>query len=114
MSDQSEYEDKIPQHSENDVNHNVVNSNQQHEDNGDMNHDVVDSTHQQPLSGDNGMDHDGQEDKCVDNDLPFSELDDNSLVEEISDISQQQCKPTMQNDDYHQKNIESENYLQGT
>ena len=62
------------------------------------------------------MDHDGQEDKCVDNDLPFSELDDNSLVEEISDISQQQGKPTMQNDDYHQVIffIEIVNYLQGT
>ena len=28
LSDQSEYEDEIPQHSENDVNHKVVNSNQ--------------------------------------------------------------------------------------
>ena len=27
LSDQSEYEDEIPQHSENDVNHEVVNSN---------------------------------------------------------------------------------------
>ena len=50
-----EYEDEIPQHSENDVNHEVVNSNQ-HQDNGDMNHDFEDSTHQQPLSGDSGMD----------------------------------------------------------
>ena len=62
LSDQSEYEDKIPQHRENDVNHEVENSNQQHQDNGDMNHDVEDSTHQHPLSGDSGMDHDGQED----------------------------------------------------
>ena len=101
LSGQSEYEDEIPQHSENDVNHEVVNSNQQHQDNGDMNHDVEDSTHQQPLSGDSGMDHDGQEDECVDN-LPFSELDDDSLVEEMRDISQQQCKPTIQHDNYHQ------------
>ena len=36
LSDQSEYEDEIPQHSENDVNHEVVNSNQ-HQENGDMN-----------------------------------------------------------------------------
>ena len=48
-SDRSEYEDKIPQHSENNVNHKVVNSNQ-NQDNGDMNHEVEDSTHQQPLS----------------------------------------------------------------
>ena len=89
MSDQSEYEDKILQHSENDVNHEVVNSNQ-HQDNGDMNHDVEDSTHQQPLSGDNGMDHERQEDECVDSDLPFIGLDDNSLAEEMRDISQQQ------------------------
>ena len=83
------------------MNHEAVNSNQQHQDNGDMNHDVEDSTHQQPLSGDSGIDHDGQEDECVDSDLPFSGVDDNSLVEEIRDISQQQCKHTMQNDDYH-------------
>ena len=115
LSDQSEYEDEIPQHSENDVNHEVVNSNQ-HLDNGDMNHDVEDSTHQQPLSVDSGMDHDGQEDVCVDSDLPFSGLDDDILVEEMKDISQQQGKPTMQNDDYHQvkKFIERENYLQET
>ena len=73
-------------HSENDVNHEVVNSNQ-HQDNGDMNHDVEDSTHQRPLSGDSGMDHGGQENECVDSDLPFSGLDDNSLVEEMRDIS---------------------------
>ena len=48
------------------------------------------------------MDHDGQEDEWVDSDLPFSGLDDNSLVEEMRDISQQQGKPTIQNDDYHQ------------
>ena len=53
---------EIPQHSENDVNHEIVNTNQ-HQDNGDMNHDVEDSTHQQPLSGDSEMDHDGQEDE---------------------------------------------------
>ena len=51
LSDQSEYKDEVPQHSENDVNHEVVNSNQ-HQDNGDMNHDVEDSTHKQPLSVD--------------------------------------------------------------
>ena len=92
LSDKSEYEDEIPQHIENDVNHEIVNSNQQHQDKGDMNHDVEDSTHQQPLSGDSGMDHDGQEDKCVDGDLPFSRLGDNSLVDEMKDISQQQYK----------------------
>ena len=80
LSDHSEYEDEIPQHSENDVNHEVVNSNQ-HQDNDDMNHDVEDGTHQQPLSADGGIDHDGQEDECVDSDLPFSGLDDDSLVE---------------------------------
>ena len=101
LSDQSEYEDEILQHSENDVNQEVVNSNQ-HQDNGDMNHDVEDSTHQQPHSGDSEMDHDGQEDECVDSDLPFSGLDDDSQVEEMKDISQQQGKPTIQNDDYHQ------------
>ena len=90
LSDESEYEDEIPQHSENDVNHEVVNSNQQHQDNGDMNHDIGDSTHQQPLSCDSGMDHDGQED-----DLPFSGLDDNSLVEEMRYISQHQGKSTI-------------------
>ena len=115
LSDQSEYEDEITQHSENDVNHEVVNSNQ-HQDNGDMNHDVEDSTHQQPLSVDSGIDHDGQEDECVDSDLPFSGLDDDSLVEEMKDISQQQGKPTIQNYDYHKfkKFIERENYLQET
>ena len=85
LSDQSEYEDEIPQHSENYVNHEVVNSNQ-HQDKGDMNHDVEDSTHQQPLSVDSGIDHDGQEDECVDSDLPFSGLDDDSLVEEMKYI----------------------------
>ena len=89
LSDQSEYEDEISQHSENDVNDEVVNSNQ-HQDNDDMNHDVEDSTHQQPLSGDSGMDHDGHEDEWVDSDLPFSGLDDESLVEEMRNISQQQ------------------------
>ena len=44
LSDQSEYEDEIPQHNENDVNHEVVNSNQ-HQNDGDMNHDVEDSNH---------------------------------------------------------------------
>ena len=95
LSDQSEYEDEISQHSENNVNHEVVNSNQ-HQDNDDMNHDVEDSTHQQPLSADGGIDHDGQEDECVDNDLPFSGLDDDSLVEEMKG------KPAIQNDEYHQ------------
>ena len=33
LSDQSEYENEIPQHNENDVNHEVVNSNE-HQDNG--------------------------------------------------------------------------------
>ena len=83
------------------MNHEVVNSNQ-HQDNGDINHVVEDSTRQQPLSGDGEMDHDGQEDECVDCDIPFSGLDDDSLVEEMRDISQQQGKPTIQNDDYHQ------------
>ena len=115
LSDQSEYEDEISQHSENNVNHEVVNSNQ-HQDNDDMNHDVEDSTHQQPLSADGGIDHDGQEVECVDSDLPFSGLDDDSLVEEMKDISQQQGKPAIQNDEYHQvkKFIERENYLQET
>ena len=45
---------KISQHSENNVNHEVVNS-YQHQDNDDMNHDVEDSTHQQPLSADGGI-----------------------------------------------------------
>ena len=83
------------------MNHEVVISNQ-HQDNGDMNHDVKDSTHQQPLSGDSGMDHDGKEDECVDSDLPFSRLDDDSLVEEMRDVSQQQGRPTIQSNDYHQ------------
>ena len=85
------------------MNHEVVNSNQ-HQDNDDMNHDVEDSTHQQPLSADGGIDHDGQEDECVDSDLPFSGLDDDSQVEEMKDISQQQGKPAIQNDEYHQVN----------
>ena len=76
------------------MNHEVVNSNQHQ--------DVEDSSYQQPLSGDSGRDHDGQEDECPDSDLPFSVLDDNSLVEEMGDISQQQSKPRIQNDDYHQ------------
>ena len=101
MSDQSEYEDEIPQHSENDVNHEVVNS-YKHQDNGDMNHDVEDSTQHQLLAGDSGMDHDGQEDECIYGDLPFSGLDDNSLVEEMRDISPHQGKPTIQNANYHQ------------
>ena len=83
------------------MNHEVVNPNQ-HQDNDDMNHDVEDSTHQQLLSADGGIDQDGQEDECVDSDLPFSGLDDDSLVEEMKDISQQQGKPTIQNDEYHQ------------
>ena len=83
------------------MNHEVVNSNQ-HQDNDDMNHDVEDGTHQQPLSADGGIDYDGQEDECVDSDLPFSGLDDDSQVEEMKDISQQQGKPTIQNDEYHQ------------
>ena len=37
---------------------------------------------------DSGIDHDGQEDECVDSDLQFSGLDDDSLVEEMRDISQ--------------------------
>ena len=113
LSDQSEYEDEIPQHSENDANHEVVNSNK-HQDNGDINHDVEDSTHQHPLSCDSEMDHDGQEDECVDGDLPFCGLDDNSLVEEMRDISQQQVKPTIQNANYHKfkKSLERERYVQ--
>ena len=97
------------------MNHEVVNSNQ-HQDNDDMNHDVEDSAHQQPLSADSGIVHDGQGDECFDSNLPFSGLDDDSLVEEIKDISQQQGKPTIQNDEYHQvkKFIERENYLQET
>ena len=79
----------------------LINSNQ-HQDNGNMNHDVEDSTHQQPLSVDSRIDHDGQENESVDSDLQFSGLDDDSLVEEIKDISQQHGKPTIQNDDYHQ------------
>ena len=66
-----------------------------------MNHDVEDSTHQPPLSVDSGIDHDGQEDECVDSDIPFSGLDDDSLVEGMKDISQQQGKPTIQNNEYH-------------
>ena len=102
LADQSEYEYEIQQHSENVVNHEVINSNQQHQDNGDMNHDVEESTHQQPLSGDSGMDHDGQKNECVNGNQLFSGLDDNSLVEEIRDISQHQGKPTIQNANYHQ------------
>ena len=63
------------------------------------------------------MDHDGQEDECVDSDLPFSGLDDDSLAEKMRDISEEQGKPTIQNDDYHQvkkKFIERENYIQET
>ena len=105
LSDQREYEDEIQddisQHSENNVNHEVVNSNQ-HQKNDDMNHYVEDGTHQQSLSADGGIDHDGQEDGCVDSDLPFSGLDDDSLVEEMKDISQQQGKHAIQNDEYHQ------------
>ena len=67
-----------------------------------MNHDVEDNTHQQPLSVDGGIYQDGQEDECVDSDLPFSGMDDDSLVEEMKDISQQQGKPAIQNDKYHQ------------
>ena len=48
------------------------------------------------------MDHDGQQDECVDGDLPSSGLDDNSLVEEMRDISQHQGEPTLQNANYHQ------------
>ena len=66
-----------------------------------MNHDVEDSTHQQPLSTDGGIDQDGQEDEGVDSDLPFSGMDDDSLVEEMRDISQQQGKPAIQNEEYH-------------
>ena len=81
-----------------------------------MNHDVEDSTHQQPLSVDSGIDHDPQEDECVDGDLPFSGLDNDSLVAEKKDISQQQGKHTIQNDEYHQvkRFIERKNYLQET
>ena len=83
------------------MNHEVVNSNQ-HQDNDDMNHDVEDSIHQQPLSVDSGIDHDGQEDECDDSDLPFGALDDDSLVEEMKDRSQQQGKPIIQSDEYQQ------------
>ena len=51
------------------------------------------------------MDHDGQEDECVDSDLPFSGFDDDSLAEEMRGISQQQGKPTIQNDEYQQVKI---------
>ena len=67
-----------------------------------MNHDVEHNTHQQPLSVDSGIDHDGQKDECVDSNLPLSGLNDDSLVEEMRDISQHQGKSTIQNDDYHQ------------
>ena len=83
------------------MNHEVVNSNQ-NQDNDDMNHDVEDSNHRQPLSAGGGIVHDGQEDECVDSDLPFNGLDDDSLVEEMKDISQQQGKSIIQNDEYHQ------------
>ena len=51
---------------------------------------------------------------CVDSDLPFSGLDDDSLVEEMKDISQQQGTPTIQNDEYHQvlKVYRKKKYLQ--
>ena len=56
---------------------------------------------QQPLSVDSGIDHDGKEYECVASDLPFNGLDDDSLVEEMNDISQQRGKPTIQNYDYY-------------
>ena len=40
---------------------------------------VLTSTH---FSADGGIDQDEQEDECVDSDLPFSGMDDDSLVEE--------------------------------
>ena len=47
------------------------------------------------------MDYDGKEDKYV---HLNSGLDDNSLVEEMMNISQHQGKPTIQNDNYHNVN----------
>ena len=75
MSDQSEAKEEIQQqqHSEREVNHEVENSNQQQHDDGKMDYYVDDNTHQQPLSCDSGKYHDGQEDECVDGDLPFSD-----------------------------------------
>ena len=93
LSDHNEAEEEIQQHSESEVNHEVENSNQQHHD---------DSIHQQPLSCDRGKDHDGQEDGCVDGDLPFSCLDYNSLVEEVRDVTQHHGNPAIQNTTYHQ------------
>ena len=84
------------------MNHEVENSNQQHQDDGEMNHDVDDSTHQQPHWCDSGKDHDGQEDECVDGKQPLSGLDYNLLVEEVSDVTQHQGKPPIQNTSYHQ------------
>ena len=96
MSDQIELDEEIQQNSENEINHYFE-----------------DNTHQQPLSCDSGKDHNGQEDECVDSDLPFSGSDNNSLVEVMWDISQHQGKPTIQNANYHQvkKFIERESYL---
>ena len=59
-------------------------------------------TSRQLLSCDSEKDHDGQEDEYVDGDLPFSGLDNTSLVEEMRDISQHQGKHTIQNSNYHQ------------
>ena len=86
------------------MNYEDENSNQQHHDDGEMNHDVDDSTYQQPLSCDSGKYHNGLEDECVDGNLPFSGLDDNSLVEEVRDVTQHQGKPAIQNTSYHQAN----------
>ena len=61
--------------------HEVEKSSQQHHDDSDVDHDVDDSTHQHPLSCGSGRGHDGQEDACLDGDLPFNSLGDKSLVE---------------------------------
>ena len=53
------------------------------------------SNEKAPLPQGTGMDHDGQDDECVDSDLPFSGLYDDSLVEEMRDITQQQGKHTI-------------------
>ena len=44
----------------------------------------------------------GHKDECVDGYLPFSGLDDNSIVEEVRDITQHQGKPAIHNTNYHQ------------
>ena len=70
------------------MNQEVENLNQQHHDDGEMAHDVDDSTHKQPLLCVSGKDHDGQENECVDCDIPLSGLHADSLVEEVMDVTQ--------------------------